>query len=102
MITLEKLRVYQEFDGDIDGWARASKGRAAPCMSDADWYLINELLTGLTIIETGLASSSFVREVEAKCAHPRPTKLPVRHCVHSLSDKGRTMPNPAVNRRRPA
>lgn len=66
MITVEKLRTYQEFDGDIDGWARASKGKGDRSMLDTDWYLINELLTGLTIIETGLASSSFVREVEAK------------------------------------
>lgn len=66
MITLEKLRTYQEFDGDIDGWARASKDKGDPCMTDADWYLINELLMGLTIIGTDLASSSFVREFEAK------------------------------------
>ena len=56
MITLEKLRTYQEFNGDIDGWARASKDKTKSLMSDTDWYLIDELLMGLTTIETGIAS----------------------------------------------
>jgi hypothetical protein len=66
MITLEKLRIYQEFNGDIDGWARTSTGKDRSGIADADWYLIDELLTGLTIVGTGLASPSFVRELEAK------------------------------------
>jgi len=66
MITLEKLRTYQEYGGDIDGWARASKGKVRSFMTDADWYLIDELLMGLTTVGTGLASPSFVREIEAK------------------------------------
>lgn len=66
MITLEKLRTYQEFNGDIDGWARTSQGRVKSSMTDADWYLIDELLMGLTTIGTGTASPSFVREVEAR------------------------------------
>lgn len=66
MITLEKLKTYQEFNGDIDGWARASRGNGESFMTDADWYLLDELLMGLTITGTGLASASFVREVEAK------------------------------------
>lgn len=66
MITLEKLRTYQEFNGDIDGWARASKGKVKSFMADADWYLIDELLMGLTTVATGLASPSFVHEIETK------------------------------------
>ena len=66
MINLEKLRTYQEFNGDIDGWARASKGKVNSSLTDADWYLIDELLMGLTTIGTGLASPSFVHEIETK------------------------------------
>jgi hypothetical protein len=66
MITLEKLRTYQEFNGDIDEWARAPKGKVKSLMTDADWYLIDELLMGLTTVGTGLASPSFVRELETK------------------------------------
>jgi len=66
MITLEKLRTYQEFNGELDGWARASKSKSEPFMTDADWYLIDELLMGLTAIEAGLASPAFARELETK------------------------------------
>jgi len=66
MITLEKLRTYQEFNGDIDGWTRASKSKVKSFMTDADWYLIDELLMGLTTIGTGLTSPSFVHEIENK------------------------------------
>jgi hypothetical protein len=66
MITLEKLRTYQEFNGDIDGWARASNGKVKSLMTDADWFLIDELLMGLAIVGTGLASPHFVHEIESK------------------------------------
>jgi len=66
MITLEKLSTYQEFNGDIDGWARASKGKVKSFMTDADWYLIDELLMGLTTAGTGFASPSFVHDIETK------------------------------------
>lgn len=66
MITLEKLRTYHEFNGDIDGWARASRGKVKSFMTDADWHLIDELLMGLTTVGTGLASPSFVQEIETK------------------------------------
>ena len=66
MITLEKLRTYEEFNGDIDGWARAPNGKAKSFMTDADWYLIDELLMGLATVGAGLASPSFVREIQTK------------------------------------
>jgi len=66
MITLEKLGTYQEFNGDIDGWTRASKGRVKSLMTDADWYLIDELLMGLATMGTGLAAPSFAHDIEAK------------------------------------
>jgi len=66
MINLAKLRIYGEFNGDIDGWARASTCKVKSIMTDADWYLIDELLMGLTTVGTGLASPSFVRELETR------------------------------------
>jgi len=66
MITLEKLGTYQEFNGDIDACARPSKSKVKSFMTDADWYLIDELLMGLTTIGTGLTSPSFVHEIETK------------------------------------
>jgi hypothetical protein len=66
MLTVAKLRIYEQFDGDIDGWARASRGQAAAGMSDADWYLIDELLLGLAAINSGAASASYSQQLERR------------------------------------
>jgi len=66
MLTADKLRIYQQFDGDIDGWARAFRGQATNGMTDEDWYLIDELLMGLCTAKTGAALPSYVRQVEQR------------------------------------
>jgi hypothetical protein len=66
MITLEMLRTYEAFNGDIDGWVRASTGKGRSFMADADWYLIDALLMGRATVEAGLASPSFWHEIEAR------------------------------------
>ncbi len=65
MLTVEKLKIYEKFGGDIDGWARMSRGRDPSGMTDADSYLIDELLMGLAAA-AGSASSSFSQHVEAR------------------------------------
>ena len=64
MITLDKLRTYEAFNGDMDGWVRASKGTGRSLMTDADWYLIDELGMGLATVENCRVSPSFSHEVE--------------------------------------
>ncbi|MBI1285563.1 MAG: hypothetical protein GC183_14720 [Thiobacillus sp.] len=64
MLTLEKLRTYEAFNGDLDGWVRASTGEQRSFMSDADWYLIDALLTDIATADSGLASPTFMHEVE--------------------------------------
>lgn len=66
MLTVDKLRIYELFDGDIDGWVRASRGQATTSMTDEDWYLINELLMGLATVKTGVASASYAQQVEQR------------------------------------
>ena len=66
MLTIDKLRIYERFDGDIDGWARASRGQATTGMTDEDWYLIDELLMGLATVKTGVASPSYAQQVEQR------------------------------------
>jgi hypothetical protein len=49
MLTLEKLKVYTRFGGDIDGWARSRRDDGSG-MTDADWFLIEELRQALRIL----------------------------------------------------
>jgi len=66
MLTLGRLRTYEAFGGDIDGHARAGPGARNPSMRDDDWVLIEELLTGLDSVATGLASPGFAAELERR------------------------------------
>lgn len=64
MLTLEKLKVYESFRGDIDGLARSSIATNRSVMTDSDWYLIDELMMGLDSIASGLSSDGFIRQLE--------------------------------------
>ena len=65
-LTLAKVRVYQNFAGDIDGWARASGGGDPSGMTDNDWFLIGELRQGLSLVSAGAASPEFGAAVERR------------------------------------
>jgi hypothetical protein len=81
MLTVEKLRIYEAFDGDVDGWARSSAGKDASRMADGDWLLIDELLTGLATVEAGLASAAFSRQLESRllaCTADEPARIALR------------------------
>jgi hypothetical protein len=66
MLTLDKLKVYQRFDGDIDGWARAANVGDDSGITDGDWFLIDELRQGLALIATGQASQAFTASLESR------------------------------------
>jgi len=93
MLTVDKLRIYEQFDGDIDGWARTSSGQATTGMTDEDWYLIDELLMGLATIKTGVASASYAQQVEQRllastgdqATHSILHTLAARRCSHNAA-----------------
>ncbi len=66
MITLDKLRIYEKFGGDYDGFARASRSGQLGSMSNQDWQLIDELLRCLWMVQSGLASDAFEAQTRAK------------------------------------
>jgi hypothetical protein len=66
MLTLEKLRVYESFDGDMDGWARTARPGNPHGMTDADWFLIDELRQALHQVAAGLASPHYRAHVEKR------------------------------------
>jgi len=59
MITQDKIKVYKRFDGDIDSWARSGSKNEKLVMNDGDWYMIEELIQDLSLVEKGLASVTF-------------------------------------------
>ena len=65
MLTLESLRIYERFNGDIDGWARM-KSLTDSSIAETDWHVIDTLITDLRIAASGRASPSFLRELDAR------------------------------------
>jgi hypothetical protein len=63
MITKEKLSIYQRYDGDSDGWARANVPREQAAMVDEDWREIDELLMQVSLVKKELATKSFADAV---------------------------------------
>lgn len=86
MLTVDKLKIYEQFDGDIDGWARASRGQATSGMTDADWYLIDELLMGLATVKTGVASLSYAQQVEQRLLASTSDQA-TRSILHALATR---------------
>lgn len=84
MLTIEKLRIYEQFDGDIDGWVRTSSGQATAGMTDADWYLIDELLLGLAVVNAGVASPAYSQQVE-QLLLANTDEQATRSCLHALA-----------------
>lgn len=66
MISDEKLRIYDKFNGDIDGFSRGGSPREKSTITDEDWYLIDELIQSLTMVRGGLASGDFEGRVRER------------------------------------
>ncbi len=64
MISLEMLKVYERFGGDIDGFARVSTVHEKAVISIAQWSQIDRLLQEVHLIKHDLASVDFSRTVE--------------------------------------
>ena len=88
MLTIAKLTTYAKFNGDVDGWARAADSDDAAGLIDADWYLIDELVTNLATVASGRASAAFAADVERRlraCTADDPT----RDALRALASKVR-------------
>lgn len=66
MITQDKLRIFEKFGGDIDGFARGSTINERESITDRDWRFIEEILQSLLIVQSGAASADFEAQVRAR------------------------------------
>lgn len=61
MLTIDKVKTYDKFGGDIDGWARISR-KAANRITSEEWAQLDRLMQKLTICKRGLGSEEFCKE----------------------------------------
>jgi hypothetical protein len=65
MLTLDKVKMYRLFDGDIDGFARSSVDDSSG-ITDEDWHVIDELRQALFLVQSGQATPEFAASVEQR------------------------------------
>jgi hypothetical protein len=58
-ITPDKLAIYNRYGGSVDSYARAGKAKEREILSDEDFFLIDNLLQSVDMINRGLASEEF-------------------------------------------
>jgi hypothetical protein len=63
MITIEKIRIYNYFNGDIDGWARAGTKEQKAIIQDKDWFLIEGFVQDIRLGKKGLASETYMKAI---------------------------------------
>ena len=71
MLTVDKVKIYHRFDGDIDGYSR-SRTVDQSGITDEDWRLIDELRQALFLIRSGRAALDFAVSVELRLASAAP------------------------------
>ena len=83
-LTFSKLKTYQKFDGDIDGFSRACHGIDSSGISDDDWRTIDELRQALFLVLSGQASADFSQRVERRL-HDVTTDEQTRQLIRDLA-----------------
>jgi hypothetical protein len=71
MITLEKIKIFNSYGGDIDGLARNSRSNDHNLIEDKEWALIDNFFQDIELITKGLAAQTYVdqslRKIKENC-----------------------------------
>jgi len=66
MISHEKIRIYQKYNGRIDKFLRSNKNWEKSVLTNDDWLLIDGILQDCEMIAKGLTSESFKKDFEKR------------------------------------
>jgi hypothetical protein len=61
MITKEKLKIFDEYKGNVEEWLHTSNDKDT-LMRDTDWVLIKEIVQRLSAVAKGKASKEFTEK----------------------------------------
>ena len=59
MITMANLKEYEEYHGYYDGFYMQKVKNGTNLTTDTEWYLINDLIQDVQLVDKGLASKEF-------------------------------------------
>ena len=66
MITRSKIKIYWNYQGDIDTFVRVGKIKEKKVIHTQDWYLIESLLQDLIFVKNGNAAEEFESTLNKK------------------------------------
>jgi len=66
MITLEKLKIFSRYNGDVDMWVRAGKFSEKKIMVSDDWYLIDNFIQQIGLVNKSLTSEKFKSDLNKR------------------------------------
>lgn len=64
MITIEKLKVFRKFKGDIDNFSRFGTKSQKTLLNDNDWSSIARIVFDLSLLQKGVVSSELRAKIE--------------------------------------
>ncbi len=65
MINIEKIKIYNSYRGDVDGFGRASN-RDKRIIDSSEFSFIESIIQDIKLIEKGLASENYISLVNKK------------------------------------
>jgi len=66
VITKEKLKIYQKYGGDQDGFARMGSAEEKNLMANEDWSFIDTIVEDLTMLQNGVLSAAYAERIESQ------------------------------------
>lgn len=97
MITLEKLKIFARYDGDVDMFGRAGRTGERELFPDSERHLVDRLIEDATVLDRNLGSeqrnAEALKRLQDNCEDEK-----VIDEIRRLARKG--PPKPYLGRRR--
>lgn len=69
MITIEKLKEYEEYQGYYDGFYLQRVKNATNITTDIEWHMIGNFIQDIALVKKGFASKEFSKILDNKLQH---------------------------------
>jgi hypothetical protein len=66
MISIDKIKIFCKYQGDIDFWARSGSKKEKLIIDDNDWYIIDTLIQDMLLVRKGLSTKEFKENLDNK------------------------------------
>ena len=79
MININKIGIYNKYQGDIDAWARLGNSDEKLEINDSDWSEIDDLLQDIQLSKSGNISIDYQKKILDKISKLRRDEESLRY-----------------------